>query len=290
MTNCKLNKFIFSIIILLSLQVEGQDAETIENAEKFYRSGVFYYSNNSFNNAINAFNNCNKLVPNAITCYYLGLCYKNKRNWSAAMNAMNNALAFEINPLRQKFKSDANRIRQACIDRLNGTTTYISGDALTRLPAVPAKNDNPFPSIRRNLPQHQFKIITDRIIFPGMGVRNNNQTIGDFCCTGETATILREGNVPIGYIYFYSSERATDVAAAKFTVSVSAVPSINNPNTDRIQDEITFDAASELYQNATKSRIVGGLKFKVTILSVRTTGRSFFTEGLRIQVDITAVQ
>jgi hypothetical protein len=34
-------------------------------------------------------------------------------------------------------------------------------------------------------------------------VRNNNDTIGDFCCTGETATIRTAQGTPAGFIYFY---------------------------------------------------------------------------------------
>jgi hypothetical protein len=38
--------------------------------------------------------------------------------------------------------------------------------------------------------------------FPGAGIRNNNETIGDFCCTGETATLRTAQGAPVGFIYF----------------------------------------------------------------------------------------
>ena len=41
-------------------------------------------------------------------------------------------------------------------------------------------------------------------VFPGGGQRNNNATIGDFCCTGETMTLLNQNNKPLGYAYFFS--------------------------------------------------------------------------------------
>jgi hypothetical protein len=36
--------------------------------------------------------------------------------------------------------------------------------------------------------------------FPGAGERNNNGTIGGFCCTGETATVRISQGAPVGYI------------------------------------------------------------------------------------------
>jgi hypothetical protein len=42
-------------------------------------------------------------------------------------------------------------------------------------------------------------------------VRNNNDTIGDFCCTGETTTIRTAQGTPAGFIYFYGfSDGITD--------------------------------------------------------------------------------
>ncbi|MDO3624725.1 hypothetical protein [Mucilaginibacter sp. BT774] len=283
--------FLFIAMVLSNFYAYSQDAETINSANNYYESGVFNYSHANYNNAIAAFNNCNSLIPNPTTWYYLGLCYKRKSDWTNALNAMDNALAFTTPRLPQKFKEDAYDTQKEAQDALKGVIlNSVSGQALSRATVVPGKQDNPFPTLLRHLQQHIFKIINDRIILPGMGVRNENQTIGDFCCTGETATILREGDIPVGYIYFYGSVPATETAAAKLQIFVSAVPSINNPNSDRVKDEIDFDAASELFSNATKSKIVGGLKFTVTILSVRTTERSFFDDGLRIQIDIYPMQ
>lgn len=283
--------FLFSIIVFSNFPASSQDAETIDKANSFYQSGVFYYSHGSYDNAVTAFISCNNLIPNPTTWYYLGLCYKIKKLWTNALNAIDNALAFKNPKLPQKFKADADYIQKMSQDFLNGVVINSgSGEALSRAIAVPARQDNPFLSMLRPPQQHTFKIINDRIVFPGMGVRNDNQTIGDFCCTGETATILREDNIPVGYIYFYGSGPSTQPEVVKFYILVSAVPTISSPYSERVKDEIDFDAASELFNNAKKSKIVGGLKFTVTILSVKTTGRSFFDDGLSIQVDIYPVQ
>jgi tetratricopeptide (TPR) repeat protein len=283
--------FLFSIIVLNNFYVYSQDAETINSANNYYESGVFFYSNSSYDNAIAAFKKCNNLIQNPTTWYYLGLCYKSKQEWQNALDAMENALTFPTPRLLEKFKEDAKDTQKKSRDALRGVIINSgSGQALSMATVVPGKQDNPFPTLLQNHQQHIFKLINDRIILPGMGVRNENQTIGDFCCTGETATILREGNIPVGYIYFYGVVHATATAAQKLQILVSAVPSISNPNSDRVKDEIDFDAARELFNNATKSKIVGSLKFTVTILSVRTTGQSFFDDGLRIQIDIYPVQ
>jgi len=39
---------------------------------------------------------------------------------------------------------------------------------------------------------------------PGDGQRNNNGSIGPFCCTGQTAIIRRADGIPVGYAYFFS--------------------------------------------------------------------------------------
>jgi hypothetical protein len=63
---------------------------------------------------------------------------------------------------------------------------------------------------------------------PGAGVRNNNDTIGDFCCTGETATIRTAQGTPAGFLYFYGfSGGITDgkrSAASASTLSSAASP------------------------------------------------------------------
>ena len=286
----------FAFIILCACMfftAAAQDSSTIAQAQKFYNSGIFYYSNRSYPNAIKAFNNCNNLIETPVTWYFLGLCYFNRKDWGSAGDAMSKALNWRNPLLAAKFQTDAKQILQQSTDAKNGVQSYTSngsGEALTRRRVVPTANENIFGPTLMQPTRPLFTISNNRVILPGMGVGNNNQTIGDFCCTGETATILRNDNYPVGYIYFYGTEPATETAAAKFYILVSASPSISNLAAERIKSRISFDASRELYNNATKTSIAGCLKFTVTILSVRTTGRSFFDDGLRIQVDISPVQ
>ena len=108
-------------------------------------------------------------------------------------------------------------------------------------------------------------------VFPGGGEKNNNSTIGDFCCTGETATIYNNINSPVGYIYYYDFKDGINVSntesiASDFSLLVSATPA--NAEQERIKDKIYF-SISELYRGSTKSLKLGALRFSATILDVR---------------------
>src|SRR5690242_16559938 len=65
------------------------------------------------------------------------------------------------------------------------------------------------PSARRSTAAHDttnrssLRLAKKSFEFPGDGQKNNNRTIGDFCCTGETAIIQTSSGSPLGYIYFY---------------------------------------------------------------------------------------
>jgi len=58
-------------------------------------------------------------------------------------------------------------------------------------------------SAAQEKPQSHLRLESTTFEFPGAGKRNNNGTIGDFCCTGETTTIRTAQGAPIGFIYFY---------------------------------------------------------------------------------------
>ena len=78
--------------------------------------------------------------------------------------------------------------------------------------------------------------------FPGDGQKNNNQSIGDFCCTGETATVQTNMGAPLGYIYFYDFPGGgvlvgdgSRSAAEEFSVLVSGSRDPTRPDSPRVK-------------------------------------------------------
>lgn len=116
--------------------------------------------------------------------------------------------------------------------------------------------------------------------FPGDGQRNNNEQIGDFCCTGETATVYTTSGDPVGYIYFYDFRDAYNVGdtsiAGTFGVLVSGATSLVSPGSPRQQSAVSF-LASEMWRDASRSTVAGELSYTATILSAELTNdRSAF--------------
>jgi hypothetical protein len=87
-------------------------------------------------------------------------------------------------------------------------------------------------------PQPHLRLENSTFEFPGAGKRNNNGTIGDFCCTGETATIRTEQGTPIGFIYFYGFSGGINLksgaAADQLSVLVSGISNPARPNAGSI--------------------------------------------------------
>lgn len=278
---------LLSLLLYISLQSAGQDSLTYKMAENNFGSGRFFYEKGQYGKAVNFFLESNKAIPAAVTWYFLGLAYNNLDKYQQGFNSMNTALAF--NPrLAEKFRPDAMMIKSHCEQWMNAAKTgfKVSGQALTMLPKVPSKDENPYIITTMKVPPTpRYRIIKDRLFFPGGGVRNENTAIGDFCCTGETGVVRRNDNSPLGYVYYYDWTPATENTAMQFRVLLSGAPSIEDISSDRIKDQISFDATSELYANAVKKKKVGAITYKITILSVtRLTARSF--NEVRIQVDV----
>ena len=130
-------------------------------------------------------------------------------------------------------------------------------------------------------------------IFPGGGVKNNNATIGDFCCTGETATIYNSSNVPVGYIYYYGFSGARNIPgnisiATGFSIPFSGIADINNTSQDRVKGSISF-SASELYRGSTQSTTAGQLNFTATILNARkypADPRYYIMGSVKVKIDV----
>jgi hypothetical protein len=143
----------------------------------------------------------------------------------------------------------------------------------------------------------QFNLLTTSFFFPGGGRPNNNATIGDFCCTGQTGTILSDQRKPVGYIYFYgfpggglmcTVDGRKRSSAAQFEVLVSGVSHPEDVESERVQSSIKFNAR-EMKPGASRQTIAGALQFTATILGVEFTDSArsrYWMDSIIIRVDV----
>jgi len=153
----------------------------------------------------------------------------------------------------------------------------------------------------RPLPQtahSTLRLETTTFEFPGSGKRNNNATIGDFCCTGETAAVRTAQGTPVGFIYFYDFSGGINLkpgsAADQFGVLVSGVSDPERLTAGRISREkssIKF-SASEMKPGLTRQTIAGALQFTVTIRDVEFIDEAhtrFWMDSIKVGVDVQVV-
>jgi len=142
----------------------------------------------------------------------------------------------------------------------------------------------------------QFNLLTPTFFFPGGGQHNNNATIGDFCCTGQTGTVLSDQRKPVGYIYFYdfrggllcTVDGRKRSSAAQFEVLVSGVSDPEDAGSKRVQSSIKFNAR-EMEPGASRQTIAGALQFTATILVVEFTDSArsrYWMDSVIIRVDV----
>jgi hypothetical protein len=137
-----------------------------------------------------------------------------------------------------------------------------------------------------------LELQTKTFDFPGTGVHNNNDTIGDFCCTGETATIRTARGVPIGFIYFYGFSggitNGKRSAAKRFNVLVSGISDPAQPASARAKSSIDF-GATEMKPGLTRQTIAGAVEFTVTIQDVQFLDEPhsrFWMDTIKIKVEV----
>jgi hypothetical protein len=132
--------------------------------------------------------------------------------------------------------------------------------------------------------------------FPGDGERNENRTIGDFCCTGETATIRTDEKAPVGYIYFYSFKGGMNCevdggihsSAREFEVLVSGISDATRLDSKRVKSSIRF-CGCEMEPGTAHRTIAGVLQFTATILDVQFTNKthsSYWMDSVRVRVEV----
>lgn len=108
---------------------------------------------------------------------------------------------------------------------------------------------------------------------PGQGVKNENRSIGGFCCTGETATILTADKQPVGYVYVFDwPGQALDVSGETMvpglTIRVSGANVLAPPSAVRQVSSVVF-LAEDVSPGAKRDVKVGALGFTVTVTRAR---------------------
>ncbi len=128
-------------------------------------------------------------------------------------------------------------------------------------------------------------------VFPGDGQRNQNQAIGPFCCTGETATVATTGGTPVGYIYFYDFQDAVNVSGAESAarivrILVSGASDFADPSGSQVRQAIEFIAGKK---GSGRTVVAGQLRFTATLERARLlkdAGSRFDMGSLVIRVDV----
>jgi len=107
-------------------------------------------------------------------------------------------------------------------------------------------------------------------VMPADGVPNNDQKIGDFCCTGRTASIVASSGTPVGYMYafdFRDGVNFGDGTSGYGAVGLllSGLSNSADPTSYRNQGAVWFSAgeiASGVHYKVTR---VGALEFGVRV-------------------------
>jgi len=296
------------IVILMAgqfLTAKALDSLKMATARDYFSKGLDAYNQGNYPASINYLKISIRAAPRAITYYLISNAYAKSDDYDDALSSIRKALS-TTPPLDNDYQDDANKIRNWAAQRIkerdnpppkdeNGVS--ISQNAIT-IPLkckIPDQSENPFkrPAFVYVPLQHPGAGNKPgwRFTFPGPGRRNENQQIGDFCCTGETATVLNPNNVPLGYIYFYDFEGGMNLgngrsSASKLKILLSGTQNINDAGASRAIDEIDFSGA-ELRPGAVKYKTIGALTYKVVILSVQKYGTdSFMTDAIRVDVEV----
>jgi len=170
-------------------------------------------------------------------------------------------------------------------------------------PAPDSKNiesgvERPSPSPpETQILQPHFHLAETTFVFPGGGKRNDNGIIGDFCCTGETATVQTDRGVPIGYIYFYrfpgggfmarvnGRERSS---AAYFEIDISGILDPARLDSNHVKSSIRF-SARDMKPGSSLQGTAGALQFTVTILDAQFTDDAhsrYWMDSVRVKVNV----
>jgi hypothetical protein len=142
--------------------------------------------------------------------------------------------------------------------------------------------------------QTTIALTRGRFAFPGDGAKNENKSVGPFCCTGETGTITTNRGYPAGYVYFFDfpgggRNIGGRSVARLFAVGVSGLSRPTDPNSQQVVQWVRF-TADELRRGQSKETQAGGLRYKVSIVSadVTTVGGTafYYMDSVKILVGV----
>jgi hypothetical protein len=168
--------------------------------------------------------------------------------------------------LDQNYNGDAIAFRQLSIKE-NENYAYV----------IPAKCKKPIKQscsyVAKTLvifptPTSMFRQTS--FILPNDGKSNNNQSIGPFCCTGHTATVVGNDGYAVGYIYFYAWDgQAYNVGnnrsiAPNIKILMSGLKDLSMANSTQ-QESSVFFSANEMINGNSRSTQAGSLYYTATI-------------------------
>jgi hypothetical protein len=150
-------------------------------------------------------------------------------------------------------------------------------------------------STEAQAPSNSLHLAKQSFELPGDGERNDNRRIGDFCCTGETATVQNDAGAPVGYIYFYdfpgggiNLPDGIHSIAGKFSLLVSGISDPNRAGSARVKNSILFDAG-EMTAGNRKQITAGALSFTVIIEDAKlehSSATKYFMDSVRCKVEV----
>jgi len=135
---------------------------------------------------------------------------------------------------------------------------------------------------------------TRYVDFPGGGIRNNNQYVGDFCCTGETASILDNTNAVVGYVYFFGGKNPAyttpnGAVMSDLEISLSGAKEFGNLQAPREKGSVYFPT-SQVYVGSQIMTTIGRILYTVKIVDLKfevakgqNTGR-FYMNSIKVSV------
>ena len=131
-------------------------------------------------------------------------------------------------------------------------------------------------------------------VLPGDGTKNNNQSIGPFCCTGETVTVRSTTGSALGYVYFYDFDGGYNVAGNQsatktIKILVSGPADLAAPDASQVKDQVAFAAAST-HVGSSGTVVVGHLRYRFTVTQAQPyAGLGFpaiLMDGFGVSMDV----
>lgn len=272
----------------------AQSAATIADAKSYYQKGLASYNNGRYEDAIE---NCLISIsdlPEPLTYYVLTNAYAKNGNPGASFTYANVALKIKP-PLEPAYRTVLLRIREWAVRSLQQSAApqltndanddekvSLVGEGLTG--KTPPNFDLPAPSSEEN----PFSEQEENSEASNSGFRST--TIFSPHDPQHKVPVYDNNNNLVGEINFYGFTGGRNVGggqstALTFSIGGSSVPDAANLSSPMVTGWIVFQAR-ELNVGAVKSKTVGMLTFKATILAVTKQGSdSYYMGSVKVVVN-----